>query len=128
MNTAEFHYLNSLSLPTSKVSALDLTDQSDRTLLLGCGVDGASFHVYLQGGRIHRMVERFAVSAGKIAEFDYKSQVTWARGQQLRPDDIAYPAASDLEFCALLKFRGVRVAYGELKPMTLIGEFYGVVG
>lgn len=124
MEYSEFLALASITPPPAPtVDAGDLLDQTDRTLVLGR--QNRNFvHIALTGGRIRHALyighdeDRAAAGAG---EWDYSAGETWplTSFEHL----TAYPELCDFAFMALLRGRGVKVAY---EPYDHDGQRTGV--
>ena len=106
-----------------EIRGKDLVDQTDRTLLYGYTCDRATFHVYLKEGIIYKAVyfkgrenlPQMLLSEDEIPLSGYV------------PDKRLYPDGCDIEFCKLLKARGVVLyftAYTEAEPRQFYGETY----
>jgi hypothetical protein len=105
MNVKEF---SEFDFNTGKITANDLQDKSDRTLLFGYTLNRESFHVYLKGGEIF------------VAVYRHNKELSVTPNEGLNSDYIpckrVYPQHSDYEFCKLLILRGYDI------PFTAFGE------
>jgi hypothetical protein len=99
------------------ISASELTDQTDRTLVYGYDIPRETVHVYLKDGLIHLFTQGNHVEAE-----------TWDDLNRLVPRKRSYQEHCDYEFCALLIERGADISFtsdgssDERKPWA--GEIY----
>lgn len=83
------------------VSATDLSDQSDRTLLYGYNCQRETFHVYLADGLIHRLIYS---SANPCISYERGPSL---EASLLAPDKRAYSERCDADFIALMDRQGL---------------------
>ena len=97
------HELENLTNRKSRViTANDLVDKSDRTLLYGYTCSRDTFHVYLKNGEIETVLYGYNQSpvAYKVnSNHDYV------------PDKRVYPEDCDIEFAKLLHDCGVEIVF-----------------
>lgn len=107
MNTAQYENLRAWAKEyrqrASEVQARYLRSGGDRTLLYGYLCSRHTFHVYMEGGRIHRIVY-----GADVVEYDAKD--VWD-AKELVPDKRAYPERTDMSFCEELVKAGVEVTF-----------------
>lgn len=89
-----------------KITADNLTNKKNRTLLYGFTCDRDTWHVYLFDMNIY--VCKYAYGENPI-DIGYICD-------EFVPDKRLYPARCDFEFCSLLKSRGIYL------PFTTYGE------
>ena len=74
------------------------------TLLYGYDVDRNSFHVYLDGDKIHRLVFK----GDRMVE--YGAQAAWLT-EKLIPNKRVYPEYTDRDFTDMVLSRGVQIPF-----------------
>lgn len=90
-----------------KISMLE--NQSDRILIHGYTLERNSFDVYIEHGRINRVIYNFKNEIiNKISEDDFDSGIEFGL---LIPDKRVYPAKSDFEFCKLCISKGYFIPF-----------------
>lgn len=102
MTEEEFDGLAPVRELSTRISATELTDQTDRTLLYGYDSDRHTTHVYLQDGLIH-YYKPYTYSDS--APYHVASP-SWD-AEMIVPVKRTYPALCDAEFCALLLSKGI---------------------
>lgn len=124
MNRIEYVSVSAQPVYTTiSVSARDLENQEDRTLLYGYTVDRDTWHVYLRDGVIHRFVyspdynvrvvpepDQWAFQNVNALSYDYFQ--TWYNGEALIPSKRLYPNHCDYEFCSFMKSNGFSLPFG----------------
>lgn len=90
---------------TAEFSVAMLSDQTDRTLMYGYTLERETFHVYLQGGIIHKVIYTFS---GEVLLHEYGNVLP---AESLIPDKRAYPERCDLEFCQKLSAAGHSIPF-----------------
>lgn len=121
MDRAEYLEMLVLKQSLHTVKATELGDP--RTLLFGYNSAKNSFHVYLDGGLVHRLIytwreEILVHCAG--AEFDIRDMV---------PDKRVYPLDTDFEFAKRALAMGVEIPFLPWDPEreTNLNRFKGLV-
>ncbi|MGX9980660.1 hypothetical protein [Methylobacterium fujisawaense] len=107
------------------VSARDLADQSDRTLLWGYTTDRRSWHVFLREG----VIELYVYGRGWMGEDlppDHMGDAAWPM-EMLVPNKRLYPEACDREFCELLMRYGIHLPFTTFNAAREPKQFYGDV-
>lgn len=84
------------------ITEADLSDKSDRTLILGDTCERETFHVYLKNGEIFNIIYKTMGPNGPIG----LRSVSITVNQEYLPDKRIYPEACDYEFCRLLQRAG----------------------
>lgn len=102
MNKEEFEGLTKLTVDSISISAAELKNQTDRTLLYGYDFDRNTVHVYLQGGLIHYYKPHTYASEPPLHEAKEK----WD-AEEVVPVKRTYPDLCDAEFCTLLRSKGI---------------------
>ena len=87
---------------TKVITASDLINKKDRTLLYGYTCTRETFHVYLKNMKIHVVIYQNyyvceIVKLKNMREIIVKSNIDYI------PDKRLYPEACDFEFCKLLE-------------------------
>lgn len=84
------------------LTAENLTDKSDRTLLYGYTTDGTSWHVYIQNNQIHAIY----YDINKVP-----NDLIIESNRDFVPNKRLYPETCDFEFCKLLKEKDVYLPF-----------------
>jgi len=106
MNKTAYLYLRSIEeIPKPVLSAEDLKDKSDRTLLYGYTCDRDTWHVYLEDGKIYTVVYNAREDEIKL------NIVPINENKDFVPNKRLYPAKCDYLFCKLLKEHGVNLPF-----------------
>lgn len=103
MNRAEYVEWAALRNYVPRVHAADMG--VPRTLLFGYNSAKNSFHVYLDGGYIHRLIYTWReeiLSHREEEEMDIRDMI---------PDKRVYPASTDFEFAKLALGRGIEIPF-----------------
>lgn len=87
-------------MSSERVFSSELDSKDDRTLVYGYTVDRETFHVYLEGGIIHRVIYNF-----HNALLDYKSEPDLTAAD-CYPDKRSYPESCDEDFSYLMAKHG----------------------
>jgi hypothetical protein len=88
------------SQPT--LTAADLQDKSNRTLLYGYNIERDTWHVYLKDGVIVTVIYGRDCQPKKVDVIDDHDFI---------PGKRLYPDRCDLEFCRLLRGRGIDLPF-----------------
>lgn len=102
MNKKKYDALCKYTPTKERLSASDLKDTSNRTLLFGYTCDRETWHVYIKDAMIYTVCYYAAAPTLEI-------NVTTDHGYV--PDKRLYPARCDYEFCCLLRERGVTLPF-----------------
>lgn len=98
MTEAQMKLLIAITKKRKFVPSL-LLNQKDRTLLWGYTTDRDSFHVYMKGGVVYRII--YSAQSQPYVERALEDPDLFV------PNHRVYPDASDFEFCRLLLDLGV---------------------
>ena len=104
------------------ISVGDLTDKRDRTLLWGYTLDRNSFHVYLEGEKIHLYVYSYGEKEILKSESGFEMEA-----EKLIPSKRVYPEASDYEFCKKLLDMGINIPFTTFSEDGEEQQFYGAI-
>lgn len=109
MTKNEYTALLQIKTKTSScITADDLNDKTDRTLLFGRTTENTVFHVYLKNNHIH--VLTYAPKwLHNACEAQDVNEITPINDNDYIPSFKVYPDRSDFEFCKLLKSRNVEI-------------------
>jgi hypothetical protein len=120
MLNVEYNILSNMAgVADVPVSAGDLLNKADRTLLYGFTCDRSTWHVYLKDGEIHTVMY---MDKKDIQEIPVTSNNGYL------PDKRLYPERCDFEFCSFLKNLGCILPFTTWTdlPMELQKKkFYG---
>lgn len=105
MNPAEFNSLSSIPQPAEATLSASEVGGKDRTLLYGYTIERLTFHVYLEAGRIHKVI--YDANNKHMASIAQESFP--AKG--LVPNKRLYPEACDFRTCELLRQRGIHLPF-----------------
>jgi hypothetical protein len=95
MNKTDFEKLREIwELPEKIITAEDLQDKSDRTLLYGYTCDRGTWHVYIQQNHIYAVIYLYS---------EEPEQMEITSNSDYVPNKRLYPECCDFEFCKLLK-------------------------
>ena len=127
MTELEFKILNDFNGEKTQVlSAKDLLNQEDRTLLYGYTSDRRTHHVYLKNKKIHSItynMEHFneddSYRPVNIVEKNINNN------SEFVPDKRLYPHACDYEFCVLLKRKGIYLPFTTMNNNVKTEKYYG---
>lgn len=100
MNQHEFE--NFTTRKSGVITANDLVDKADRTLLYGYTCSRDTFHVYLKNGEIETVVYGYNQSPDVYEVHSNHDYV---------PNKRVYPEDCDVEFAKLLRECGVEIAF-----------------
>ncbi|MFB5759054.1 hypothetical protein [Paenibacillus medicaginis] len=118
MNKNELEEINSYSegkkLP---ISAEDLVNKNNRTLLYGYTSERDTWHVYLKDNEIHTI--RYKDNSCITMLVDCNSHYV--------PDKRLYPERCDYEFCLLLKKNRVNLPFTTWTEDVEERDYYGMV-
>ena len=90
----------------TKPRGASLSDQTPRTLIYGYTLERNSFHVYLDGGKIHALIHD---ADGLLIWHDTEDgDLTFAH---CIPSKRAYPQDCDFEFCVQIKDSGCAIPF-----------------
>jgi len=96
--------------PEEKIAVAMLANRNDRTLVFGYDVDRNTFHLFIRGGELRKVVYR---NQGEEADI-----LSFASGEfapaECVPNKRVYPERCDFEFCHLVAERGVMVPFTTL--------------
>jgi hypothetical protein len=121
MNPTQYDLLTNTIQPEPQLAnAKLLYAQDPRTLIYGYTGEKSTFHVYLNGGVIHKVVYDFS---GHL--LSHKSQSDGLLFSECVPDKRIYPETCDFEFCSLLKRRGVSLPFYNWNDKRERAAFYG---
>ena len=118
MTEEEYETLTNTQESLYLITAKDLTNKSDRTLLYGYTCERDTWHVYLKDGVIYTVVYGFKKNP-------VECEVTC--NSQYIPDKRLYPAKCDLEFCRLLKHAGEYLSFTTYMPDETVCEYWGAI-
>jgi hypothetical protein len=126
MNKILFEQLIGISKSEEKIiSAKDLSDCTDRTLLYGYTCARDTWHVYLKNKRIVVVKYNNEYSRGtaipkNMTYINVKSNLGFV------PDKRLYPERCDYEFCLLLKSKGIELPFTSWNDeVTETKTYYG---
>jgi hypothetical protein len=105
--------------PSDMVSIYDLFNMNERTLLYGYDFDRNTYHVYLKAGLIHLFIYQYD---GTVIKYE-KAEVF--PGLELIPPKRIYPETCDLEFCTVLKEKGLNMSFTTFDENRAKATFYG---
>jgi hypothetical protein len=107
MNKIEFDILHETPQSDSDIlKGSDLKNQKCRSLVYGYDLERNTFHTYLKGGRIYRVLYDYP---NQLLEYESESSI--ANNKLYVPNKRIYPFCSDAEFCMMLKKRGVYLSF-----------------
>jgi len=125
MRKEEFEKLKLVdSKKETVITAKDLINQKDRTLLYGYTCSRETFHVYIKNFKIHTVVY----------QNDYTSDIVKPKNMReinindnfyYIPDKRLYPEACDFEFSKLLKEKDYSLPFTFFNEEREISDFYG---
>lgn len=118
MNEHQYKSLAGVEASCTLLTGKHLSDQTDRTLLYGYNCDRDTWHVYLEGGKIHSVIYTYD---GEPTELTIRSNFDYV------PDKRLYPARCDYEFCELLKKNDVPLPFTTFEEVKLKGTYYGEI-
>lgn len=121
MTKDEYDTLPRCEPKEATIAASDLKNQTDRTLLYGYDTDRSTWHVYLKGNMIHKLV--YTSFAGVIEDL---SAYYWRVGN-LIPNKRLYPEACDSELCSLLLGDGVDLPFTAFNRNRQPVVFHGLI-
>lgn len=100
------------------ITAKDLTNKQNRTLLYGYTLERNTWHVYLKDNAIYTVVYGYKEEPKECIvkdNFDYI------------PDKRVYPAKSDYEFCSLLIRQGINIPFTSFEKEEILKQYYGKI-
>lgn len=124
MNSEQYKNLkvwtDAWNLKAHQVRASDLRLGGDRTLLYGYTCSRATFHVYMEGGQIHRLLYGADV-------IEHTAKDVWT-AVELVPDKRVYPEYSAMSFCEALVKAGVDIPFTNYRARTYspAASFHGL--
>lgn len=109
---------------TKVITASDLINKKDRTLLYGYTCTRETFHVYLKNMKIHVVIYQNyyvceIVKLKNMREIIVKSNIDYI------PDKRLYPEACDFEFCKLLEEKKLHLPFTNFNNNRKVSDFYG---
>ena len=124
MTLKELEFLKNINKINELITAKDLLNTKDRTLLYGYMCTRETFHVYLKNNEIHTVIysrdySENSIKPKNMREISIKSNANYI------PDKRLYPETCDYEFCVLLKERDIYLpftTYDEKRPLC---NYYG---
>jgi hypothetical protein len=119
MLKVEYNILSTMAVVAEvPISAADLINKADRTLLYGYTCDRSTWHVYLKNGEIHTLRYISVKSTREILVTSNKDYI---------PDKRLYPERCDFEFCSFLKNLGYSLPFTTWTEMAAEQQeaFYG---
>ena len=124
MTLKELEVINNVDKIDELISAKDLLNTKDRTLLYGYTCARETFHVYLKNNEIHTVMYNNDYSGDytkpkNMRELAIKSNYGYV------PDKRLYPEACDYEFCRLLKENGIYLPFTNFNENRPEQDFYG---
>ena len=122
MTLEELKRLNNIHR-NNVIEVKNLSNVDDRTLIYGYTCERKTFHVYLKNKKIHIVVYDVNYSGVKARPENMREIIPTANRDYV-PDKRIYPAASDYEFCELLKEKGIDLpftGYDERKEEKFFG-------
>lgn len=131
MHKDQFKILDGVH-PDDSVSVRDyartfgIAAKSQRTLLYGYDVERETWHIYLDGGHIHR----FVYNSREV--IDHQHFEHWPFAQALVPNKRLYPERTDYWFANLLKRKHAHLTFTNWKPESdrepepAYGAFHGL--
>ena len=123
MDRTQFDLIEKRMPADIAINFVDLmSNVTDRTLVYGYFSDRATFHLYLQGKEIHRLVTRAGEPPEIVSHDVYDGKVPLT---DVVPDKRVYPKACDFEFCQLLLDVGVRMPFTTFDDRRPKADFYG---
>lgn len=121
MNPTQYDLLTNTIQPEPQLAEAKLLyAQEPRTLIYGYTGSNDTFHVYLYGGAIHKVVYDFR---GKL--LTHKTQAEGLTFSECVPDKRIYPETCDFEFCSLIRRRGVTLPFYKWNEQRALAAFYG---
>ena len=127
MTELELKILNDFAGEKKQIlSAKDLLNQEDRTLLYGYSSDRVTHHVYLKNKQIYAIT----YNIGYFRENSLYRPVniikkTINNNSEFVPDKRLYPHACDYEFCVLLKRKGINLPFTAMDHKEPPRKYYG---
>lgn len=117
MERIEFEQLRYVQREQDEILSVDdLVNKNPRTLIYGYTCTRDTFHVYLEGSRIHIVVYNSTTEVSeKIAENNY----------DFIPDKRVYPEKCDYEFCGLLRKKDINIPFTTWNDLEEEKQFYG---
>jgi hypothetical protein len=116
MNKEQFHDLTNMTEVDRLITAYDLKDRTDRTLLYGYTCERDTWHVYIQRNHIFKVIYNYK---------DEPEQYYVTDNYQYVPDKRLYPECCDYEFCKLLKEREVNLPFTTWQDRTEKKDYWG---
>lgn len=98
-----------------------LSDQTDRTLLLGTDENRMNWHVYLQGGKIHCLVYNFNGDY-----INYFNEYTTDYAKDYIPPRKIHPETCDFMFMRILKRLGLFLVFTEYNDRRPQVPYFGL--
>jgi len=118
MNAEQYHDLKDVSEIRKIITANDLNDTSDRTLLYGYDCDRITWHTYLKDNQIFSVFYRYKEEPQTAYIFSNNGFV---------PDKRLYPECCDYEFCKLLKEKGIDLPFTVWQDREEKEIYYGEI-
>lgn len=123
LNADDVSALTHIAAPLPVIEADELVDRTPRTLIYGYTTDRNTFHIWFDHGMIHKAIYHIPAHASPVLiSFVAGFSIVAATAV---PDKRIYPERCDLEFCTLIRDRGVRLPFTRYTPPTDPGPFYG---
>lgn len=110
-----------LERPDTLVTAAELENKQDRTLLFGYNLDRSTWHVYLKDGEI------ITVKYEGWKQEPVLERIEVTENRLYLPSKRLYPACCDFEFCSLLKMAGCNLVFTFYESDCDKIQFYGEV-
>lgn len=118
MNINELEKLKKVEEKKALVTAKDLENQENRTLLYGYDCERDTWHTYLKDGEIITVIYPHK---SNVRRFDVQEN------EHFVPNKRLYPESCDYEFCKLLKESGVYLPFTTYDENVEKVTFYGKV-
>ena len=116
MNKEQYNKLNDISKIKKLITAYDLKDTTDRTLLYGYTCERNTWHVYMQQNYIYTVIYGFK---------EYPELLDVSSNYEYVPDKRLYPERCDYEFSKLLKEQGIALPFTTWEDNIEKKVYYG---
>lgn len=119
MKNYEFEQLKAVEeVKEAVLTSNSLINKEDRTLLYGYTCDRETWHVYIENNQIHTV---------KYKSQDNPHILSIKTNEDYVPNKRLYPAKCDLEFCSLLKQKGIRLPFTTWENNVEEKQYYGKI-
>lgn len=126
MTEKEYESFNGKDPLKKVITPRCLSNQKNRTLLYGYTLERDTFHVYLFGGVIYRIVYKSHIDHSHDI-IDFKCSSSFVNNGQFIPSKRLYPERCDYEFCTLLRNAGERLPFTAYYNNIPEEQYYGIL-